>query len=103
MAVTAGPGCGEMGLWELSLIMTGRGLEAFQKILRKFQTPIYPADKNSNPIKISKNDFRPQQTITERKHHILVPNDLPLSGDRLRSVSVSVVYTSSRDSGQKKV
>ena len=42
--------------------------------LEKFQTPTYPAEKNSNTIKISKNDVRPQQFITERKHHILVSN-----------------------------
>ena len=40
----------------------------------EFKTPTYPADKNSNPIKISKNNFRPQHIITERKHHILVSN-----------------------------
>ena len=48
--------------------MTGRGLEAFQKILRKISNPTCPGDKNSNPIKILKNNFRPQHIITERKH-----------------------------------
>ena len=35
------------------------GWKHFRKFSEKFQTPTYPADKNSNPIKISKNDFRP--------------------------------------------
>ena len=84
--------------------MTGRGWKHFRKFSEKFQTPTYPADKNSNPIKISKNDFRPTHYGEKTSHSSFerLSFDLPLS-DRLTSVSVSVVYTSSKHSGKKKV
>ena len=91
----------ERSLRELSLIMTGRGVEAFQKILRKISSPhLSRKNKNSNPIKISKNNFRPQNIIKERKHSHssseCLSFYLPLS-DSPRSVSVSVAYTSFKD------
>ena len=61
--------------------MTGTGIEAYQEIFRQISNPTYAEDKSSNPIKISKNNFRPQPHIT----------------DRLGSISVSVAYAGYKD------
>ena len=81
-------------------------MEAFQKTFQKFQTPTYLGDKNSNPIKVSNNNFRLQHIITERKHSHSSFECLSfylLLSDRLRSITVSVAYTSSKDSQKNSV
>ena len=77
-------------LRELSLIMTKRGVEAFQKILRIISSPpIDTADKNSNPVNISKN----KPALNEKLLHLSCDH---LSLDLLFDYIISVfgAYTS---------